>query len=93
MKAAASMAGCASCPYMKMNSLAALTETLEMIGGESGQKKNFGLEMREPKKYEGNNVAKEGACQFYTCVISKEIKNLAMTSFKIFSLDKSSILP
>tara|TARA_B100000405_G_scaffold191446_1_gene134090 strand:+ start:1735 stop:3783 length:2049 start_codon:yes stop_codon:yes gene_type:complete len=52
--------GCASCPYMKMNSLAALTETLEMIGGESGQKKNFGLEMREPKKYEGNNVAKEG---------------------------------
>ena len=52
--------GCATCPYMKMNSLAALTETLEMIGGESGQKKNFGLEMREPKKYEGNNVAKEG---------------------------------
>ena len=41
--------GCASCPYMKMNSLAALTETLEMIGGESGQKKNFGLEIREPK--------------------------------------------
>ena len=28
--------GCASCPYMKMNSLAALTETLKMIGGESG---------------------------------------------------------
>ena len=52
--------GCASCPYMKMNSLAALTETLEMIGGESGEKKNFGLELREPKKYEGNNVAKEG---------------------------------
>jgi quinolinate synthase len=52
--------GRASCPYMKMNSLAALTETLEMIGGESGEKKNFGLELREPKKYEGNNVAKEG---------------------------------
>ncbi len=52
--------GCASCPYMKMNSLAALTETLEMIGDESGEKKNFGLELREPKKYEGNNVAKEG---------------------------------
>ena len=39
--------GCASCPYMKMNSLAALTETLEMIGGESGQKKNFGCVLRK----------------------------------------------
>lgn len=52
--------GCASCPYMKMNSLAALTETLEMIGDENEGKKNFGLELREPKKYKGNNVAKEG---------------------------------
>ena len=31
--------GCASCPYMKMNSLAALTETLEMIGDESGRRR------------------------------------------------------
>lgn len=52
--------GCASCPYMKMNSLAALRETLEMIGSGNDKKNTFGLELREPKKYKGNNVAKEG---------------------------------
>ena len=40
--------GCASCPYMKMNSLASLTSVLDKIGSDAGEAL---LAPFEPKKY------------------------------------------
>ena len=68
--------GCATCPYLKMNSLEALEKLVESIGCLSEEEKDIqSLQKFHPKAYsellDGKTIAEVGGEPIYICVISK----------------------